>query len=199
MDQNWEGKMAGAVERFRNALQEVQVDEKSIAEIMAGYEKIRDGAKKETRAAFFIEAIKRMDKLLDNETCRDVRDACACSKGGYRLKASEKFAHEYVGRSLEEKLQAMWQAKMGKPVLNADGTITTGIGDEGGFECPCPVFQGTNVKEPVSKTYCYCCAGHFRFHYQIALGVKLKTLAVESSALASSRELPCRFTFEITG
>jgi hypothetical protein len=190
--------MAGAVERFRNALQEVQVDEKSIAAIMAGYEKISDKVKKQTRADFFIEAMKRMDNLLDNETCHAIRDACACSKCGYRLKAVQKLAHEYAGRSLEDKLQSLWQVNsMGKPVLNADGTITTGIGDQGGFECPCPVFQGVNVKEPVSKTYCYCCAGHFRYHYQIALGVKLKTLAVESSALASAREKPCRFTYAI--
>jgi hypothetical protein len=112
----------------------------------------------------------------------------------------QKLAQDYEGRSLEDKIQALRQiSSSGKPVLHADGTITTGIGDQGGFECPCPVFGGVNVKEPVSKTYCYCCAGHFRFHYQIALGVKLKTLAVESSVLASNREQPCRFTFEIVG
>jgi len=189
--------MAGAVERFRNALQQVQVDEKSIAEIMAGYEKISDKVKKPVRAVFFIEAMKRMDALLDKETCHAVRDACACSKAGYRLKTVQKLAQEYAGRSLEDKIQALWQVKMGKPVLNADGTITTGIGDQGGFECPCPVFQGVNQKETVSITYCYCCAGHFRYHYQIALGVNLKTLAVESSALESAREKPCRFTYAI--
>ena len=39
-------------------------------EIMAGYETISDSAKKETRAAFFKQAVERMDALLDDETCR---------------------------------------------------------------------------------------------------------------------------------
>lgn len=34
------------------------------------------------------------------------------------------------------------------------------------------------LDHPVSKTYCYCCAEHFRFHYQIALGIKLQTKEV---------------------
>jgi hypothetical protein len=59
-------------------------NEKVTAEIMEGYESITDNAKKEKRAAFFMKAMERMDALLDFETCRDIRDACACSKGGYR-------------------------------------------------------------------------------------------------------------------
>jgi len=187
-----------AIQRFKDAIRALHLDEKVTAEIMAGYETISDGSKKETRAAFFKQAVERMDALLDEETRRDLRDACACSKGGWRLKAVQKVAQEYAGKSLEEKLQALGQVTyMGNPALNPDGTITAGIGDRGGFECPCPVFNGLGLKEPVSKTYCYCCAGHFRFHYQIALGVKMVTRAVVSSALESSSKEPCRFIYEI--
>ena len=76
--------MATAIQRFRNAIRELQVNEKVTAEIMDGYENITDNAKKETRAAFFIKAMERMEARLDFETCRDIRDACACSKGGWR-------------------------------------------------------------------------------------------------------------------
>ena len=187
-----------AIQRFRNALQQLQVDEKVTTAIFEGYENINDGAKKETRAAFFMQAMQRMNALMDDETRQAVRDACACSKEGWRLKAVQKTARETAGQSLEEKLQALGQIKyMGKPVLNADGTITAGIGDEGGFECPCPVFNGLGLKETVSATYCYCCAGHFRFHYQIALGKKLVTQAVVSSILESGGEKPCRFVYAI--
>jgi hypothetical protein len=187
-----------AIQRFRNALQQLQIEENVTAAIFEGYEGINDGAKKETRAAFFMKAMQRMDALLDKETCHAVRDACACSKGGWRLKAAQKMARETTGKSLEEKLQALGQITyMGNPVLNADGTITAGIGDEGGFECPCPVFDGLGLKDPVSRTYCYCCAGHFRFHYMIALGKKLETRAVVSSILASGGEKPCRFVYAI--
>jgi hypothetical protein len=187
-----------AVQRFRTALHEYQVDDDIVAQIFKGYEKISDKVPKDKRAAFFIQAIERMEHLLDNQLCRDIRDACACSKGGTRLKAMQKIANEYNGKSIEEKLQAISHATyMGKPVLQEDGTIITGIGDEGGFPCPCPVFSNVEINQPVSITYCYCCAGHFRFHYQIALGVELRTKEVLSSAIASQQKDPCRFVYEI--
>jgi hypothetical protein len=75
-----------------------------------------------------------MEELLDRELCHDIRDACACSKGGWRLKAMQKIAKECEGQSVEQKLQAIGQVTyMGNPVLNEDGTIAAGIGDVGGF------------------------------------------------------------------
>ena len=79
-----------AIQRFKDAIRDLQLDEEVTAKIMEGYETITDGAKKETRAAFFKQAVERMDALLDEETRRDLRDACACSKGGWRLKAVQK-------------------------------------------------------------------------------------------------------------
>lgn len=188
----------GAVENFKRALAELQVDEAVVAQIMAGCEKISDKDKKEKRAAFFIQAINRMDALLDVETCRAIRDACACSKGGWRLKAVQQLAKEHAHSSLEEKIQALGQiTHMGSPVLNEDGTITAGIGGEEGCPCACPVFERQDLREPVSLTYCYCCAGHFRFHYQIALGRTLAVKCIASSALDSLGKKPCRFVYEI--
>jgi hypothetical protein len=187
-----------AVKRLKKALQEFQVEEGIVAQIFQGYETISDRSKKEKRAAFFLQAIERMEGLLDRELCHDIRDVCACSKGGWRLKAMQKIARECDGQSVEQKLQAIGQVThMGSPVLNEDGMITAQIGDVGGFQCPCPVFDGVVLEQTVSKTYCYCCAGHFRHHYQIALGKRLQTRDVVSSALASHRKEPCRFVFEI--
>jgi hypothetical protein len=187
-----------AVEKFRQALSDQHVDEAIVALIMEGYETITDKSKKEKRAAFFAQAVRRMDDLLDADLCHQIRDACACSKGGYRLKAVQKIAEDYESGTLEEKIQALRQAAhMGNPTLNEDGTITAQIGAEGGFPCPCPVFDRLELQEPVSVTYCYCCAGHFRFHYQIALNKKLVTKCVESSALESLGKRPCRFVYAI--
>jgi hypothetical protein len=187
-----------AIERLKIALRGSTLDISEQARIIEGYESLTDRASKERRAAFFVAVIERMDALLDFETRRDIRDACACSKGGWRLKAVQKLAHDYAGRRLEDRLAALHGITyMGKPVLNEDGTITAGIGDEGGFACPCPVFEGQDLQAPVSLTYCCCCAGHFRHHYQIALDRKLITRAVVSSALASLGAEPCRFVFEI--
>jgi hypothetical protein len=64
----------------------------------------------------------------------------------------------------------------------------------GGFDY---AGYGVELKEPVSITYCYCCAGHFRHHYQNALGIKLKTKKVISSVLNSLGKKPCQFVYEI--
>ena len=187
-----------AIQRFKNALQECLIEKDITAQIFKGYEAISDKSPKERKAAFFIQAIGQIEKLCDDELCHNIRDACACSKGGWRLKAMQKIAKGGQGQSLEQKLQAIGQVThMGNPVLKENGTITAGIGERGGFQCPCPIFDGLELAQAVSKTYCYCCAGHFRYHYQIALSKKLRTQVVVSSALASRGEEPCRFVFEI--
>jgi hypothetical protein len=189
-----------AIKTFKQALVDLHIEPSLVAQIMHGYEKISDSSSKELRAAFFRRAMELVDQQLEVETRRDLRDACACSKSGWRLKAVQKVAKEYAGRTLEEKIAALNQVThMGKPVLHPDGTIIAGIGDQGGFPCPCPVFGELKNPEPVSKTYCYCCAGHFRFHYQIALGIRLVTKTVISSALASRSQETCRFVYEIIG
>lgn len=186
------------VTRFREALKKHEIPESIQSQIFHEYETVSDRSKKGKKAAFFIEAVNRMDILLDPEMNQAIRDSCACSKGGWRLKAMNKIAKEYSEKSLIEKLGAIGEVKhMGNPRLNPDGTITASIGETGGFECPCPVFHGVDITEPVSITYCYCCAGHFRHHYQIALDVKLETVTVESSALESQRTKPCRFIYKI--
>lgn len=187
-----------AIQRFKHALQEYQVKEDVVARIFEGYENISDKSKKDQKATFFAQAIDRMERLLDRDLCYAIRDACACSKAGWRLKAMQKIAREHSGKSIDLKLQAIGQIMhMGRPVLSGDGTITAGIGDEGGFQCPCPVFDKLEAVPNVSITYCYCCAGHFRYHYEIALGKRLGTKEVISSALTSHRKDLCRFVFTI--
>ena len=94
----------------------------------------------------------------------------------------QKIARELENEPLETKIAAIGQVThMGNPILNPDGTINAGIGTSGGLCCPCPVFKGSGWETRVSKTYCFCCAGHFRRYHQVALGQKLKTVAVISS------------------
>jgi hypothetical protein len=131
-----------AVKRFKKALQEHEVEDIIIAEIMKDYENISDKSKKFEKAAFFKTAVSKMDELLDSETSKNIRDSCACSKGGWRLKAMKKIVKEYNDKSLDKKIEAINNVThMGKPVLNMDGSITASIGEKGGFECPCPVFH----------------------------------------------------------
>jgi hypothetical protein len=86
------------------------------------------------------------------------------------------------------------------PRLNADGDIETVAVDAGmdGNDCPCWQLGGhTPQDEKMPLTYCLCCAGHFRFHYQKSLGLKLRVKHVASSILHSGGNKPCVFVYEI--
>ncbi|MFZ5351503.1 MAG: hypothetical protein ACOZCL_02130 [Bacillota bacterium] len=193
--------MAPAVKKFLNSLKEQNVDQTIIEHILKGYEDIKDSSKKPRKADFFINAMKVMDELLDYETRYKVRDSCACCLGGWREKAVRKVEKEYSNRSIQEIITALNQIEhMGYPILNDDGTITAGIGGIDGCGCACATFTGAGVEQPdvpVSSTYCLCCAGHFRYYYQIALNKKLRTKEILSTSLESCGKSPCRFVYEI--
>lgn len=53
------------------------------------------------------------------------------------------------------------------------------------YACGCSNFRRLKRDYPVSKTYCCCCGGHFKYHYEIMLGVKLELIEVVSSPLDS--------------
>lgn len=176
------------------------LSESIVEQIMEGYQNLPAKCKKADKAAFITQVIDRMDGLLDRDTRIEVIDWCACCKSGTRAQAVKKFVKEHKDNDLPEKVVALNQlGAIGKPTLNNDGTISTGVfwGEENGYKCPCPSFNGLKLLEPVSITYCYCCAGHFRYHYQNALGVKLRTKEVVSSVLESMGKKPCQFVFEI--
>ena len=187
-------------EKFKRSLKHHQVDDDIIAKIFDGYEEFKDKSPKKLKKAFFTRAMQQMDELFDEETCYKVIDWCACSKSGKRDKDIKKIAKAIKDKSLEEKVKALWQVEnMCQPVLKEDGVIRTGIyyQEDDRYKCACPCFHKEKITEPISSTFCLCCAGHFRYHYQNALGVSLKTKAVISSPLESLGKDPCIFEFEI--
>lgn len=186
--------------KLRKSLYEHKIDESIINQIFEGYEDIDDKASKRKKISFFTQAMEKIDELMDYYTKYEIIDWCACCKGGKRDKDIKKLVKDFKGKSLEEKLKALWEvSNMGQPVIDEYGNIKTGIyykGEEG-FKCACPCFHNEKIEEPISSTYCLCCAGHFRYHYQNALGVKLKTKEVLSSPITTLGKEPCVFTFQI--
>jgi len=186
-----------SVKRFTKELAAQGIPPEVVRRVMEGFEDVTD-SQRVRRQAFFMHAMRVLDEELDFRTRCEVRDACACSTGGWREKEMRRIARELKGASLQERIAAVGKVKwMGDPVLHEDGAISGGVGAEGGFDCPCPVFRGWKYEESVSPTYCLCCAGHFRHHYQIALGVKLRVKDVLSTILESRRKRPCRFVYEV--
>ena len=151
-----------------------------------------------------ISLIEKMDELLTKEQCLSIMEKQGCCKGGQRDKDCRAFALEHVGKTLSEKLALMSSIQyMMSPCLNDDGTFTITFGDyqngvhAGKNTCSCSSIKRLKQPFSISPTYCGCCAGHFLFHYQNALGVKLKLKEINSSPLNTNGEKSCSFTFEV--
>lgn len=185
-------------EKFNDSLIKFGVDHKLIFEINDGYEDLVSSSPKKLKAEYFARAMRIIDENLDFNKKYEILDYNACCKGGARDKAAKAFGKENNDLPLPEKIKKVCQVpNMGKPTLNEDGTITTGIYwlIDGRYKCPCPNFNNLKDTPFVSSTYCLCCAGHFRYHYQNMLGVKLKTKEIISSPLNSEGKNPCVFVF----
>lgn len=188
-------------EKFKKSLEMYGVDEKVISQINEGYEDVVDQTPKKTRAAYFKRAVDIMTEQVDSQKLQDIFEWNACCKGGAREKTSKAFAKENAHLSVDERLKKIKGVpNMGEPVRNEDGTITVkavSYSDGERYLCACPNFNGLTCDDKVSSNYCYCCAGHFKYHYEIMLGVKLKTLEIESSPLESNGKKPCVIKFAI--
>ena len=191
-----------SVHKITRGLKENNVDEKLSAEI------IGEGD--------IINIIRRMDDMLDKEVTYKVLDACACCTK--TSKAQDKKCKEYgkamEGKPLSEKVKGLGSIDFHNVTLNDDGTLYVNwYWDivEGTKTCSCgainvPIIASKMLlkdkKVPVDErvmplSYCYCCTGHFRYHLQNALRLKLKTKEILSSPINSKGEDPCAFVFEI--
>lgn len=148
--------------------------------------------------------VEQMDKLLTKKQCLSIMENQGCCKGGKRDKDCKAFGKEHKDKPLAEKLALMFTVEyMMSPVLNKDGTFTISWGGHqngvhtGKTTCSCGTIKKLKQPFSVSSTYCGCCAGHFLYHYQNALGVKLRLKEIVSSPLNTNGDKPCSFTFEI--
>ena len=151
-----------------------------------------------------IAVIDKMDELLTDEQKLAILEFEGCCKGGKRDIDCKAFGKEHKDKPFSEKLAMMYTIEhMMNPFLNNDGSFTiTMSGYQNGVHsgkttCSCSAIRKLQQPFAVSKTYCGCCAGHFLYHYQNALGVKLRIKEINSSPLDSNGENPCSFTFEV--
>ena len=191
-------------EKLKKSLRDHLVDEKIINEIYQGYEDIGDKSPKKEKIKFMRHAMNIIDARLTYEQRYEVIDSCACCLGGVREKNVKNFAKSMEEKdfTFEEKIQALKEAHPFENYLTSldeEGNIRDGIWYEvdGKYKCACTCLSKETLDKPISSTYCLCCAGHFRHHIQNALGIKLKTKEVVSSAIESMEKEPCIFSFEI--
>ncbi|MHB1293782.1 MAG: hypothetical protein ACYC4R_02185 [Anaerolineae bacterium] len=178
----------GRIARLGQALERAGVAPEVIAEIMAGGETVLRSTPPAQKADWMRDAMLRMDRLLDLETRRSVREGCACCLGGKRLALDKAIARQ--GGSLEERLRAFneWST------MEEDGTMVVRFAQAGLPHYRCSCMQ--EATEPLSITYCMCCGGHIKHHLQIALGRTL-TCEARSSALSSGGSKNCIFALRL--
>ena len=179
------------VRKLAAALQKQGVPADVRERILEGGIEVRRGCSKEERAAWLFGAMERMDRELDFETRRAVRERCACCLGGKRATISRAIARD--NETLGERVRAANEARFvfGHSVTEVeDGMVLVQFFPDGlmAYDCPCLPL----LTQPISITYCYCCAGHVKRHIQMALGRKVE-VRVASSALSSGGSEPCRF------
>lgn len=187
---------------FEKHLRKLKIDEKKINEIMnVDYLKNEKDPGQDT-ANFMAAVMNKCEELLDYDTISEIMLDRACCKTGLRLNNSRNFAKENCDKTMEEKLRLLGNvAYMGKPFLNDKGDIeTVAVGSNASSKMSCPCWHlnaAKPVDDPMPLSYCKCCAGHFRFHYQKALGRKIRLKEVVSSILNSDGKKPCIFIYEI--
>ena len=157
-----------------------------------------------------INAIEKMEKLLEPEMMHEILDSCACKGSKEFIKQCEKIGKELAGKTLSEKIEYVNSiSDTEKIFLNADNTLTVRWShvDNRRFRCVCStvVHKGTQISELALEdsnrvmplSHCYCCAGSGRRHMQLQLEVELKTKEIISTPISSRGEKPCEFIFEI--
>jgi len=186
---------------FEKNLKKAGVTDEIISEIInVPYEKSDN--EKQDNVNYCSAVINKCNEKLEFDILAEAMFHRACCKSGFRLENSKKVFKEYSEKTLEEKLIALGQQKwMGHPHLTEDGEIYTercaGSGTPTDLKCSCWRFDGCiPAKGKMHENYCLCCAGHFRFHYQKALGVKLRVKKIVSSVFGETPQY-CSFLFEI--
>lgn len=106
-------------------------------------------------------------------------------------------------KSIEERIRVLnaMDKKSEAPYsrLNDDGTLSIfwSFKKNGKYRCVCPIIEKLEKATAVSLTYCGCCSGHVKYHYENFLGVKLQLLEIVSSPISSGGNKHCEHLFEI--
>ncbi len=192
-------------EKFIETLNEFGLKKEIIDEICCGFGKLSSKTSKKIKASFFSQALKVMNEKLPSETVQEILEANACCKSGARLKNSKEFAIIHAKLSILDRLKIIStnpHLNMGSAELDKNGflvvhAVTYHPCEK--FECVCPTVSKIKYVASIPQEYCYCCGGHFKFHYEIMLEAKLKLVEIVSSPHGTDGEKPCAFRYEFIG
>jgi len=142
--------------------------------------------------------VNQMDKLLTKKQILSLMEEQGCSKDEHTVESKSKFK----GKTLEERIEILnticiEEAPDSK--INEDGTISIfwEFKENGKYRCVCPIMSKLLEPTTVSLTFCGCCSGHVKYHFEQDTEVKLRLIETVSSPLSSDGEKRCEHRFEI--
>lgn len=183
--------------KINDSLIKHKIDNDLIEKIFLGIDKNKNYSK-EQKAKNLVLITSRIDKYLNTEQKIKIMSWCACCKTGKRAKDIRNFSKKYKEKNLHEKIKLLSNIQyMSSPKIK-ENILTTSIEwkQDNIYKCACTSFTNINIGK-VSKTYCLCCAGHFKYHYEKALDIQLNIKSVISSALNSQGKYPCILEYNI--
>jgi hypothetical protein len=141
----------------------------------------------------------QMDNLLSKEQILSVMEEQGCNKD----KPSDEFMSKLKDKPIEERIKimnAMDVSESARSRINDDGTLSIfwDFYDENGkYRCVCSIINQLSEPTTISLTYCGCCSGHVKYHFENFLGVKLRLIETVSSPINSDGAKQCEHRFEI--
>lgn len=143
--------------------------------------------------------VNQMDSLLSKEQILSIMEEQGCNK----KEPTAEFMLKFRDKPLEERMNiinAMSLYEQPHCRINDDETLSIfwdNYVKDGKYQCVCPMMSELSKSEAVSITFCGCCSGHVKFHFENFLGVKLRLVETVSSPISSNGEKYCEHRFEI--
>lgn len=124
--------------------------------ITKGLKEPTRGTTPRRKAAWAREIVARLDDSLAPEQCREIMERCGCHVRPEGIRSDRQLWRQCG--SLEEFAQAKrGQGWMDGGFLAEGNALRIKISNG---RCHCGLVRAS--EEPISKTYCLCCAGHLR-------------------------------------
>lgn len=190
-------------EKFRDILDAYNIDKAIIDKMYDGFGNLTSKTSKKIKSAFFYQALNVMNENLPSETVKKVFEANACCKSGTRERNSKEFARIHKELEMEERLKLISERpymNMGSAKLDENGFLIVNAVSydlNGKYECACPTVSKIKRDYVIPREYCYCCGGHFKYHYEIMLDRKLELIAIVSSPHDTDGKKACVFKYRI--
>jgi len=140
----------------------------------------------------------QMDNLLSKDQILSIMEEQGCNKN----EPSAELMLKFGDKSIEDRikiLNAIDMSEQPRSRLNDDGTLSIFwcFEKNGKYICVCPIISELQKPKTISLTFCGCCSGHVKFHFEKFLGIKLRLIETVSSPVSSNGEKYCEHCFEI--